>query len=145
MLCACLVLCPHIPFPQTTSSSFLLKGPLLPKLLFSPLFSTNCCRVDHLQGPCLLWTFYYSPFGILYKFFYFILLLYPSSPNSGIVSASLIFPFTYMCKQYLHHIHPPTPFPHILPKSPRQDMSCSPVLFCTKKKRGRERQRFLFV
>jgi hypothetical protein len=36
-------------------------------------------------------------------------------PIPGIVSTGLIFPFTYMCTQYLRHIHPPTLFPHILP------------------------------
>jgi hypothetical protein len=36
-------------------------------------------------------------------------------PSPEIVSTNLIFPFTYLCTQYLHHIHPPTPF---LPFSP---------------------------
>jgi hypothetical protein len=44
----------------------------------------------------------------------FIILLYPSSPIPVIVSTGLIFPFTYMYTQYLHHIHLPTPSPHIL-------------------------------
>jgi hypothetical protein len=35
----------------------------------------------------------------------------------GVVSTD-IFPFTYMCKQYLHHIHAPLPFPHVFPLPP---------------------------
>jgi hypothetical protein len=49
--------------------------------------------------------------------------------------------FTYMCAQYLHHIHPPTPFSHLLPlplippPHTRQDLFCPPVLwFCKRKK-----------
>jgi hypothetical protein len=40
----------------------------------------------------------------------------PLSPISGIVSTDTIFPLTYMCTQYLHHIHPLTTFP-LLPFS----------------------------
>jgi hypothetical protein len=36
-----------------------------------------------------------------------IILLYPPSPIPGIVSIGLIFPFSYMCTQNLHHIYPP--------------------------------------
>jgi hypothetical protein len=68
-------------------------------------------------------------------------LLFPS-PISGTVPTSIIFLFTYTCTQYLHHIHPPTLFPHItLPLVPtslhhrRQYMFCSPILwFCKRKK-----------
>jgi hypothetical protein len=42
-------------------------------------------------------------------------LLCPPLPIPGMVSTGLIFPFTSMCTQYLHHSHPPTPFPHLLP------------------------------
>jgi hypothetical protein len=35
-------------------------------------------------------------------------------PIPGILSTGLIFPFTYVCTQYLHHVHPLTPFPHFL-------------------------------
>jgi hypothetical protein len=35
----------------------------------------------------------------------------------GIVSADLIFPFIYMCTQYLYHIHLPSQFRHLLPTS----------------------------
>jgi hypothetical protein len=41
----------------------------------------------------------------------------PSShpaPLPGIVWTGIIFPFAYMCAPYLKHIHPPTPFPHLL-------------------------------
>jgi hypothetical protein len=53
-------------------------------------------------------------------------------PISGTVSAGLIFTFAYMCTQYLHHIHPPTPFPNMFPthigyRPP--DRSCSALLF----------------
>jgi hypothetical protein len=36
------------------------------------------------------------------------------SPIPGIVSAGLIFPFKYICTQYLHYINLLIPFPHIL-------------------------------
>jgi hypothetical protein len=36
------------------------------------------------------------------------------SPIPAVVSIGLVFPFTYTCT-YFHHIHPPTPSPHILP------------------------------
>jgi hypothetical protein len=51
---------------------------------------------------------------IILEFTASIILLYPH-PFSGIVSTGIIFPFTFMCTQYLHHIHPPTPFPNLLP------------------------------
>jgi hypothetical protein len=37
-----------------------------------------------------------------------------SYPHSCIVLEDIIFPFTYMYIQYLHHIHSPMPFPHLL-------------------------------
>jgi hypothetical protein len=56
----------------------------------------------------------------------------------------LIFPLTYMCTQHLYHIHPPTPFPYLLPlptvtnPCPRQDLFYPPVLwFCKRKKKKR--------
>jgi hypothetical protein len=55
-----------------------------------------------------------------------------SCPHSGIVSACLIFPFSYMCTQYFHCVHPPTPFPYILPLSTDTnplDRICSALLF----------------
>jgi hypothetical protein len=52
----------------------------------------------------------------------------------------IVFPFTYMCTQYSHCIHPPTPFPHHLPlplvPTPlsRQGMFHPPVpQFCKEK------------
>jgi hypothetical protein len=56
------------------------------------------------------------------------ILLYPPSPILGTVSTGLIFTFSYTCTRYLHHIHPPASFPHILPlpigtNPPRQDLS----------------------
>jgi hypothetical protein len=61
------------------------------------------------------------------------------SPIPGIVSTGLIFPFTYMCTQYLHHIHPPTPFLHISPfplvPTPPPGRTCSaPILWLCKRK-----------
>jgi hypothetical protein len=55
-----------------------------------------------------------------------------SPPLPVIVSTGLIFTFTHMCTWNLHHIHPPTPFPHHFPppmgtQSP--DRTCSALLF----------------
>jgi hypothetical protein len=41
--------------------------------------------------------------------------LFPPLPIPGIVATVLIFPFTCMCTQYLHPIHPSRPCLHILP------------------------------
>jgi hypothetical protein len=55
------------------------------------------------------------------------------------ISADIIASFTYTCTEYLHHIHLPIPFPHLLPPPtaanyPRLDLFCPPVLwFCVKK------------
>jgi hypothetical protein len=65
-------------------------------------------------------------------------------PIPGIVSTGIIFPFTYMCTQYLHYIQHLTPLPHILPTAtgtmplyPRQDLLCPPVLrFCRRKRKN---------
>jgi hypothetical protein len=65
-----------------------------------------------------------------------------SAPIPEIVSTGIIFPLTYMCTQYLHYFHPPTPFSQLfLPKlvplpahHPRQDLflkiewSCDPPI-----------------
>jgi hypothetical protein len=66
----------------------------------------------------------------------------PLSPILGTVPTGIIFPFTNRLTQYLHYIHPPMPFPHLLPpplvppSSPRQDLFCPPSLrFFLKKKR----------
>jgi hypothetical protein len=45
------------------------------------------------------------------------ILLHHPLPTSGIFWTGIFFPLTYMCTQYLHHIHPPSPFPHLLPTS----------------------------
>jgi hypothetical protein len=65
---------------------------------------------------------------------------FPLYPLIGeIVSTDIFFPFTFMCTQYLHHIHPLIPFPHLLPpptgnNTPRQSLFCPPVpQFCKKK------------
>jgi hypothetical protein len=54
-------------------------------------------------------------------------------PIPAVVSTGLIFPFTYMHTQYLHYIHPPTPFLHLLCfplVSTSPDRTCSNLLFC---------------
>jgi hypothetical protein len=60
-----------------------------------------------------------------------------SLPIPGTVSTGIIFAFTYMCTQYLHHIHSPIPFPYLLLVPPhRQDLYCPPILrFCKRKKK----------
>jgi hypothetical protein len=50
------------------------------------------------------------------------------SPVPGIISTGIIFPFTYMCTQYLYYIHSPTPFPHILPFPTGTNPQAGPVL-----------------
>jgi hypothetical protein len=55
----------------------------------------------------------------------------PPPPISGIVSTGLIFPFSYMCSQYLHQIHPPTPLPPSTGTNPQTGPvlpSCSLIL-----------------
>jgi hypothetical protein len=51
---------------------------------------------------------------IILEFSLSIILLYTPPPILGIVSKGIFFPFTFMCIWYLHHIHTPTPFPHLL-------------------------------
>jgi hypothetical protein len=52
----------------------------------------------------------------------------PSSPPPPkIVSTDITFPFTYMCTQYLYHIHSLWPFPHLFSlctdtNNPRHDL-----------------------
>jgi hypothetical protein len=61
----------------------------------------------------------------------------PPPSNPGVVSTDLIFPFTYMCTQYLHYIHlsiffpPARPPPHWY-KPPQIGLvpaSCSLIFF----------------
>jgi hypothetical protein len=71
---------------------------------------------------------------IIFEFTPSVILLYLPFPHfiPGIVSKGLIFPFTYLCTQYLNCIHPPTPFPHLLPPSAGNntpDRTCSALLF----------------
>jgi hypothetical protein len=51
----------------------------------------------------------------------------PSSPIPGVISAGLIFPFSYM-NAYFHHIHSPTTFTYILPLPLIQAPQTGPVL-----------------
>jgi hypothetical protein len=44
----------------------------------------------------------------------FTFLYLPPPTTPGIVSTGIIFLFAYICTQYLHYIHPSTPFPHLL-------------------------------
>jgi hypothetical protein len=67
-------------------------------------------------------------------------------PHSWIVSAGLIFPFTYMYTQYLHCTHPPTPFSNILlhppgTRPPTKDLSILVFSDCVKE----NNLAFLFV
>jgi hypothetical protein len=61
-------------------------------------------------------------------------------PHSTIVSTGFIFPFAYMCTQYLCHIKHPTPSPH-WNQPPRENVFCHSVpQFCKRKKKI-----FLFI
>jgi hypothetical protein len=66
-----------------------------------------------------------------------------SFPIHGTVSTDNIFAFTHMCKQYLHHIHPPTPFPATFPLG----RTCFTLLFLIlqKCKNKKKNMTFLFV
>jgi hypothetical protein len=59
------------------------------------------------------------------------------SPHSGSSLNRYHFPFTYMCTQYLHYIHSPAPFLHILPSSTGTNPCRGPVPdsydFCKRK------------
>jgi hypothetical protein len=52
-------------------------------------------------------------------------------PSPGIISTGVIFPFAYMCTQYLHYIRLPTPFPtsFLLPLEPNRPQPQE--IFCT--------------
>jgi hypothetical protein len=65
-------------------------------------------------------------------------------PILGTVSTCVIFPFTYMCTQYLHYIYPSFPPPPVVPTppNPRQDLFYPPVLQFYKRKKNTT---FLFV
>jgi hypothetical protein len=103
---------------------FLING-LLPILMGNTYFNT------------MNWSNQCFHFFLNYYAGWAIFLYLPPIP--GIVSAGLIFPFTNICTQYLHQIHPPEPFPHNLPSPWYQpphmlDMFCPPVLqFCRRK------------
>jgi hypothetical protein len=67
----------------------------------------------------------------------------PHFPIPGIVSTDIIFSLTYMCAQYLYHIHPSSYFPHffplptvttLLPEGPDL-LSCSQILYKKKKEK----------
>jgi hypothetical protein len=83
-------------------------------------------------------TMYQESHFLLHPFHHFFLSLPP--PNPGTASTGIIFPFTYMCTQYLHHIHRPRALFYLLPpptgtNPPRQNLFCPPVLwFCKRKK-----------
>jgi hypothetical protein len=51
----------------------------------------------------------------------------PSLPIQEVLSTGISFPFTFVGAQYSQHIHPLTPFPHLLPlplvsTTPRQGL-----------------------
>jgi hypothetical protein len=71
---------------------------------------------------------------IIVEFTLSIILLYPLSPISGIVSTDPISPFLYMNTQYFHTVHLPTPFPYIFLRSTGTNplLQTGPVLpFCS--------------
>jgi hypothetical protein len=68
---------------------------------------------------------------IILKFTSSTILLYLPSPISGTVSTGAIFPFTYMYTQYLLYIHPPMPFPHLLPPLLRYQSTTTPRWICS--------------
>jgi hypothetical protein len=52
------------------------------------------------------------------------------------ILTGIIFPFTFMCTQYLYYIHSPTPFPCILPLPLVPIRQAESVLqFCKRKKK----------
>jgi hypothetical protein len=60
--------------------------------------------------------------------------LFPYPLISRMVSTSIIFPLTSICTSYLHYIHPPMPFPHLLlaltgTNPPTPVRTCSTLLF----------------
>jgi hypothetical protein len=61
---------------------------------------------------------------IIVEFTPSIILLYPPSLIPGIVSTGIIFPFTYVCTQYLYYFHLPMLFPHFFP--PPTGTNCPP-------------------
>jgi hypothetical protein len=73
------------------------------------------------------------------------ILLHFPPPIPGIVSTNIIFPFTCMYTQYLHHIQPPSPFHRLLPtltitkpshpKTEPVPPFCSPILYTRKRKK----------
>jgi hypothetical protein len=62
---------------------------------------------------------------VIVEFTLSIILLYPSPSTRGIISIGLIFLLTYMCIQFLHHIHPMTSYWYY-PSPP--DSTCSVLL-----------------
>jgi hypothetical protein len=58
----------------------------------------------------------------------------PNPLIPGIVSTDIIFPFIYMCPEYLYHIHPPSLFPTSSPHSEQYHSTpgrtCTTLLVC---------------
>jgi hypothetical protein len=111
------------------------------------LMGNSSCFTS-LEAYHVLWPCFKAIFLFIQKFLQYItyiefasstILLHPSLPHiPGIVSTDNIFPFTYMCTQYLHHIYLPSPFSHLLPPSTGTNLStpqdlfhppCSPILY----------------
>jgi hypothetical protein len=75
-----------------------------------------------------------------------------SPPIPRVVSTDTIFSFTHMCTQYVHHIHPPSPFPHLFPlplvslPAPPQDLFHPLLLqFCIWKKKKKKNDIFAYL
>jgi hypothetical protein len=87
----------------------------------------------------LLWWKYIVAFTNIstHEFTSSTILLHSPSPHSWSSLTDIIFAFISMCTQFLHHIHPPTTFPHASPSNwtilpPGQGLFWNPVLFVEK-------------
>jgi hypothetical protein len=83
-----------------------------------------CAELGYIVAFTKVLTMYQIYHSWIHPLHHSLLSPYPHSWNSF---NRYHFPFTCMCTQYLHHIHPPSPFPHLLTHPtdttlPRQDL-----------------------